>query len=286
MKATPLLPPGVMRRAVVSLLSLYPLSFSVLFAALPTPSCVFYGEVRDEYGVPYVENAEVILRVAGRECNRWPIVGILAPGVNFKLMLEMDEGTGALYATYAARAGQSVSLSVLTQGGERPIVETHALAVGQPGEFIGVYVNTGSDTDGDGLPDEWEQLLVDNSSGGLSDISQVQPEDDFDGDGVSNLDEYRGGTYAFLGDDFLAVEEMASLVGGRLRLRFLTTRGITYQVLAAKQIGEGTEWQTQRFSLGESDASAPHDALVGDGYYVSVYVPVTDPSQFYRLVAQ
>jgi hypothetical protein len=152
--------------------------------------------------------------------------------------------------------------------------------------MIGVYVSTGTDADGDGLPDEWERLLIENSNGALKDVSEIRPEDDFDLDGVSNGDEYRAGTYAFLGDDFLAVEELATVVGGRLRLRFLTTRGITYQVYAANQITGGVAWQPQRFALSESDATLPHDALVGDGFYVSVYVAVTEAHQFYRLVAQ
>ena len=271
--------------AALSLLAVFGLEHAAL-SGLPHPSCVFYGEVRDEYGVPYIQNAEVILRVEGRECSRWPIMGILAPGVNFKLPLELDEGTGEPYAAYAARPGQVVRLSVRAQGRERPILETRALAAGQPGELIGIHVSTGTDADGDGLPDEWEQLLIDNSNGALADIWQVHPEDDFDGDSVSNLDEYRGGTYAFLAGDFLAIEEMAALVEGRLRLRFLTTSGITYQVLASSQIGEETVWQPQRFALLETDTSFPHDALVGDGYYVSVFLELTGTNRFYRLVVQ
>lgn len=56
-------------------------------AELPQPSCVFYGEARDEYGSPYTTNAQVVLRVQGVECSRWTIMGMLAPGVNFKLPL-------------------------------------------------------------------------------------------------------------------------------------------------------------------------------------------------------
>jgi hypothetical protein len=253
---------------------------------VPQPACLFYGEVRDEYGIPYLDGAEVILRVDGRECSRWPVQGILAPAVNFKLALELDAGSGVPYAAYAARPGQPLRLWVRTPTGERPVMETRALAVGQPGELIAVYVSTGTDTDGDGLPDEWEQQLVENSNGALRHLLEVRPEDDLDGDGVSNGDEYRGGTYAFLGDDFLAIEEMATVVGGQLRLRFLTTRGITYRVDATRQLGGEIAWQRQPFALTESEGALSHDALVGDGFYVSVYVRISEAHHFYRLVAQ
>lgn len=47
------------------------------------------------------------------------------------------------------------------------------------------------DADGDGLPDWWEQRIVNASTNdAITEISQVLPDDDFDGDGVSNADEY------------------------------------------------------------------------------------------------
>jgi hypothetical protein len=68
-------------RALIGLFVVCSLSLTVSFATVPFPSCVFYGEARDEFGWPYVGNADVILRVDGRECSRWSIMGVLAPGV-------------------------------------------------------------------------------------------------------------------------------------------------------------------------------------------------------------
>ena len=48
------------------------------------------------------------------------------------------------------------------------------------------------DVDGDGLGDNFEQRIVDNNTvDTLVDIEDVLPQDDFDADGVSNLDEFR-----------------------------------------------------------------------------------------------
>ena len=53
-------------------------------------------------------------------------------------------------------------------------------------------VNT--DTDGDGLPDGWEQQIIDADPGdGIETFADVLPGDDFDGDGVTNADEFANG---------------------------------------------------------------------------------------------
>ncbi len=49
------------------------------------------------------------------------------------------------------------------------------------------------DVDFDGLPDSFEQMIVNASGGMFTDVSQVNPNDDFDGDGQSNLEEYIAG---------------------------------------------------------------------------------------------
>ena len=48
-----------------------------------------------------------------------------------------------------------------------------------------------ADTDGDGLPDIWEQRIVDaDPSDGFTSVEDVLPGEDYDGDGRTNLEEY------------------------------------------------------------------------------------------------
>ncbi len=51
-----------------------------------------------------------------------------------------------------------------------------------------------SDVDCDQMPDAWEQQIMTASGDTITDVSQVNPNDDFDGDGFSNLEEYISGT--------------------------------------------------------------------------------------------
>jgi parallel beta-helix repeat protein/predicted outer membrane repeat protein len=51
-------------------------------------------------------------------------------------------------------------------------------------------VSRSHDDDEDGLPDDWERIYFKDTS-----ITQMTPDDDADGDGVTNLQEYHTGTY-------------------------------------------------------------------------------------------
>lgn len=64
---------------------------------------------------------------------------------------------------------------------------TETLTPGGTQNYSLIVSGIASDTDGDSLPDEWEQLYFGNSTG-------AEPTDDFDLDGLDNLNEYIAGT--------------------------------------------------------------------------------------------
>jgi hypothetical protein len=256
-----------------------------LLAHLPLGCCVYYGQVRDDHGQPYTAGAEVVLRLGTTEVTRTRVNPALAPGVNFRLTLPLDDGQATAYAGHAARPGDPIQILLRTGGTDRLLAETRARTAGQPGDFIGVFVSTGTDEDHDGLPDAWEWELVRYSGGLLQNPAEVLPDDDFDADGMSNLDEYHAGTYAFLDYDFLHIAELNRLPEGRVRLRFLTSPGVTFQILAATDLGPDATWQPVAFGF-ESDDTDPHQALLGDGFYTSVTVAAAPETRFFRLVAR
>ena len=72
-----------------------------------------------------------------------------------------------------------------------------------PAVSAGSITIESKDTDGDGLLDSWEQQLIDaDPDDDLKTIEDIRPEDDFDGDGDTNLAKYDNGTSATNGDDF------------------------------------------------------------------------------------
>ncbi|NJK91337.1 MAG: LamG domain-containing protein [Blastochloris sp.] len=60
---------------------------------------------------------------------------------------------------------------------------------------------TNPDSDQDGLSDAWEQQIIDaNLTDGITSLADVRPEDDFDGDGMSNFYEYKYGLNQLIDD--------------------------------------------------------------------------------------
>ena len=58
-------------------------------------------------------------------------------------------------------------------------------------DIAALTLGTVTDTDGDGLADEWEQELIDaDPNDALEILADVNPDDDLDGDGLTNLQEF------------------------------------------------------------------------------------------------
>jgi hypothetical protein len=72
-------------------------------------------------------------------------------------------------------------------------------------------VNLWIDTDGDGVPDNWMMQYFGHADGQAGDLSR--PQDDADGDGMSNLAEYLAGTSPKDASSYLRITSVA--VGGR-----------------------------------------------------------------------
>lgn len=253
------------------------------FAGMPQPMCVYYGQARDGYGLPYMQDADVILRHGTNEIARHKIHGSLSPGVNFALNVHLDDGkTAPSYSSRALHSGDLVSIIVSDRGSERTIMENQAVpAVGLPGELILRNVTAADDADGDGLSDTWESELIAWSGGLLLGLTDVRGEDDFDGDGVSNGMEYLAGTFAFLNYDYFFIEQSALSPNRRLQLSFLSVPGKTYSVESATNLTQ-TGWTPCEFALSDT-ALLQTKPAEGNGYWFSLYVPVAESPHYFRL---
>lgn len=255
-------------------------------AGLPQPMCVYYGQACDGFGLPYLADADVILRRGTLEIARHSIRESLAPGVNFALYVHLDDGrTAREYSTRAVRSGDLVSISIRDAGGERIIMENQAVpTVRQPGDLILINATAAEDRDRDGLPDPWEWELVGSSDGGLQTLDEVRSGDDFDGDGMTNLQEYHAGTFAFLADDHLAIERMEPTPNHRLRLTSLSVRGKRYRVRCTASLVDAA-WRSCPVSTTE-DGAFSENPVAGTGDWISLYVPLDASTWFFRLEAQ
>ncbi len=97
-----------------------------------------------------------------------------------------------------------------------------------------------ADTDNDGLPDAWEQQVVDaNPADNIQTIQDVRPGDDFDHDGFSNLQEYLAGTSPVDAQSVFALGTPSAGAGQPATLRWHSVEGKLYTVYKSTNLKAG-----------------------------------------------
>jgi hypothetical protein len=229
----------------------------LLFAATspafpPAPYHTLYGTIRNQWGDPInVVGAEVLLETPTGLGVTAPLSLQPEPGVNYQLLVPMDSGTAPdLYHPTALRPFFQYRLKVVIgQTSYLPIeMAGNFSQIGQPSQRTRIDLTLGVDSDGDGLPDAWEQALIAIYGGNLGGIN---PNDDLDGDGISNLDEYLAGTYAFDPTDGFRLS-IISVQAGVSALEFLAIRGRNYSLQASPDL---LTWAPVQFRFSGTGAS-------------------------------
>jgi hypothetical protein len=204
----------------------------------PAPHHTIYGLVRDELGQPLAKtNAVVVFETSSGVQVTGALIPNLRPGVNYQIIVPMDSGlTSDAYKPTALRP--FVPFRVRVRIGSLnylPIEMTgNFSSLGNPGEKTRVDLTLGEDTDGDGIPDAWERMVIAVAGGGLT-LADINPNGDLDGDGVSNYAEYIAGTYAFdPADGFIL--KIAGLNNGAALLDFLAIRGRSYTLFGSTDV--------------------------------------------------
>lgn len=184
-------PASAARFALALLLGLPALAPLALRAALPEPFNLLYGVI--EMDGQFVTAADTNVTV---EARRLPtgatiaryVMGSQRSASNFYALKIKLETPAPADIMQAAETGTTLYITVLRQGMVKNQLEYD---MGERGQVMRLDFGN-IDTDGDGLPDGWEQAYL----FGL----QYGANDDPDGDGSSNADEYRLGTHPLRAD--------------------------------------------------------------------------------------
>jgi len=250
----------------------------------PAPHHLLLGLLRDEYGTPLRGSGTVVMvetpsgaRIEGA------LVSGPEPGINFRIEVPMDSGTGA--GLYRATAlNPSIPFRIRVRMGGRTLLpiemQRSAVVAGEPGGRTRLDLTLGEDVDGDGMPDAWERLVD-------PDISKVTPGGDNDGDGLTNLQEYIAGTYAFDPADGFRVD-LKRVDSTTAILEFLSVRGRSYSVEASADLNS---WRALdfRYDAEPATATAHSSHAAVDTRRVRLRVAVGSPAEvgeFYRLIVR
>ena len=253
----------------------------------PAPHHTLYGMVRNQFGEPLsISPAEVYLETPTGVQLHASVVSGAEPGVNYRLEVPMDSGTAAdLYMPTALKPFFQFRLRVqIGQTSYLPIeMAGNFSKIGQPGQQTRIDLTLGVDSDGDGLPDAWEQSLIAVYGGTLE---SIRPGDDTDGDGISNLDEYLAGTYAFDPTDGFSL----AIIGndsGYSQLEFMAIRGRSYAIQESLNL---QRWTATSFRVvtGGASGTLQNNYRATDVRLLRIEVPFKEGSsnRFFRAVIQ
>lgn len=255
----------------------------------PAPHHTLFGMVRNQWGTPLdVAGAEVFIQSGEATGIQVNIAASTEPGVNYRMRVPMDSGRALdRYQSSALQEAEPFQLKV--QIGSTTYVPLEmaltAHALGEPAGSTHLDLTLGVDTDGDGLPDAWEQALLEMLGGDLTDVT---PDGDLDGDGLSNLNEFRAGTQAFDPNEGFRLAFMELSLEGDATLDFFAVRGRTYRLEVTSDL---REWTPTSFHVIDRGVPGPlvEDFTATSYRQVQVRVPLeegVESNRHFRAVVQ
>lgn len=246
----------------------------------PLPPFTVYGTVKSWNGRAYSsgDNASVVAKIGGVEVDRCTAVSGVYPDLNYRIHIPMASAPTAGKGS----TGDPITFEVYYDGqtlavppGATPPV------VGQTGTAMACDLVVGTDVDGDGLPDEYEYLLLPYyiAAGLGTSIWDILPTDDFDGDGYSNAQEFIAGTIPVEASDFLKIDEFRTSSAGLMALKFLSAPGRTYTVPQTDNLTSNL-WTASKLSLASNVPPAQRFFSSPTDAYVTLYLLPTNNAAF------
>ena len=254
----------------------------------PAPDGVIYGIVKDQYGTPLMNPADtVILQTPGGVNLTAAIQPGLAIGINYALRVPMDSGTvGQPYVTNALVAATPYLLYVCVGSTTNLPIEMLRASpvVGSPAQLTLQNLTLGTDANGDGIPDAWEELFFQDIGTNVS-LANVNLNADYAHDGRTLLQEYLLGNYPFNPTNNFAITLVSQNAGSAV-LAFTTMTGRTYTAYGSPNLNNWTALSFTVPAVGPALMSS-YSAQGIQPLQIQTVQPANAPQmQFFRLELQ
>jgi hypothetical protein len=254
----------------------------------PAPDLLIYGMAKDQYGTPLLNPADmVVLQTPSGVKVSANIQPGLAVGINYSLSVPMDAGvTSDPYLPNALMAAAQYTLYVVVGNSTNlPIemVQANSVLPG-PGQQIRQDLTLGADSNGDGIPDAWELVFL-QEIGATNTLASLTANTMLGG--LTVRQQYLLGNYPFNPTNVFSVQ-LLSQSNGSAVLGFTTMLGRTYSAYGSTDL---RNWTLISFTIPARSATATAQTF----YYapniqplqIQTVQPTNTPTmQFFRLQLQ
>lgn len=256
----------------------------------PTPYHLIYGQVKDQYGSPLMNRqAQIILQTPSGVSLKTYIVPDLAVGVNYQIRVPMDSGlTPDTYKSTALESASTFTMLVVIGGVTNLPIQLAGdySQLGQPAQMTRIDLTLGVDSNGDGIPDAWEQAFLAAIGSNLS-LADLNAGMDLTGDGRTLLQEFQLGPSA-LDPSSRLFARILDAKGGAPVLEFPAISGRSYSILGSPDL---QQWSPVSFRLVADGSGGTvytnYPASAGGAVQVQIVPPVSPTaSRFFKIQSQ
>jgi hypothetical protein len=243
---------------------------------------IVYGVIRDSYGLRLSPDSAMVGAFLGTNETARTTIKPQPAGANYRFEVNVSDPITA--GGNEIIPGSAVAIRARIGSVLQASIGNNTFTAQGNGSTVNINLILGVDSDGDGLPDDWERLMIANSGGQVSSLAQVGPGQDLDRDGVPDDQEFWNGTFAFLPDDLLRIESLTRHVNGRLSFSFQPIQGASYSVEFSAGL-HAPAWILCPISLTETGALSP-GSVTGGTQSLRLFFEPGSPTRFWRLRRQ